>query len=451
MTLRGRLLVATIGVAVVAVVVTALAGLQLLRSADSAAARQQLAVQVEKLAAAGPAAREAIVDGLSQVPDGDVLVATVPDAGQPTGSASGILPKRVLVSLRAGRDVSTTVRSGGQTYLVEGRSAADGVGVVVAQSSERVLGLGSSVWPRLFLALGVGLVVAIIVALLLSGLLIRPLTRLAAAARRMAGGERAVRLEPTAVAEVADVEAALMALDAALARSEGRQREFLLSISHELRTPLTALRGYAEALRDGVIAPEDLKQVGGTMVAESDRLTAFTTDLLALARLEADDFSLDPADVRVAEVADEAADAWRASASTADVDLAVDVARALVVRTDRARLRQLLDGLIENALRVSPAGSAIRLAATAEPDAVVVSVTDGGPGLTPDDAAHAFERGALHARYRGSRPVGSGLGLSIAARLVERMGGTISAHSAPGAGAEFRIRLPRSVPDGSRM
>jgi PPOX class probable F420-dependent enzyme len=114
-------------------------------------------------------------------------------------------------------------------------------------------------------------------------------------------------------------------------------------------------------------------------------------------------------------------------------------------RTDAVRLRQVVDGLLEIALRISPAGSRIHLALSANETAVQLSISDGGPGLTPADAADAFERGRLHERYRAVRPVGTGLGLSIAARLVERMGGTITAHSHshPGAGAEFRIRLPR--------
>ncbi len=104
-------------------------------------------------------------------------------------------------------------------------------------------------------------------------------------------------------------------------------------------------------------------------------------------------------------------------------------------------MRQVVDGLIENALRVSPEGSRVSLSARRDGSAVVVEVADGGPGLTAEDAAHAFERGVLRERYRDARPVGSGLGLSIASRLVERMGGTISAHSAPGGGAVFRITI----------
>jgi len=105
-------------------------------------------------------------------------------------------------------------------------------------------------------------------------------------------------------------------------------------------------------------------------------------------------------------------------------------------------LRQVVDGLVDNALRVSPQGGSITLVARARSGGgVVVEVRDAGPGLTADDAAHAFQRGVLHARYQESRPVGSGLGLSIAARLVDRLGGTIEAVPST-TGAIFRIGLP---------
>ncbi|HTL40988.1 MAG TPA: HAMP domain-containing sensor histidine kinase [Pseudolysinimonas sp.] len=442
MSLRRRVLLATLSVALVAVVVTALAALQLVRSADTAATRDQLAVQAERLASAPRATRTAIIEGLSGLTDGQLLVAQIGPAGEVAGSAAGIVPKRVLVAVAAGRDASTTVRSGGQTYLLEAR-ATDAGGVVLAQPADRVLGIGSAVWPRLLLALGIGLLVAVVAAVLLSRLLARPLTRLATAARRLAAGERDVPVARSDLAEVADVEAALIALDAALARSEGRQREFLLSISHELRTPLTAIRGYAEALADGVVAPAETADVGRTLVSESDRLTAFTSDLLALARLEADDFPLDITTVDLRDVVSSALAVWAATADAGGVRLTPELPQHPVrVRADAARVRQVVDGLLENALRVSPRGSEIRVAVGASAGDAALAVADGGPGLTPDDAARAFERGLLHERYRGARPVGTGLGLSIAARLVERMGGRISAHSAVGSGAEFRIRLP---------
>ena len=445
MKLRTRILAATVIVALITVLVTALAALQLVRSFDATAARDTLSIQADRLAAAKPAVREAIIVGLSQLDRADTEFAIVSRSGVVAGSAT--VPRRVVVQLRAGRDVSTTVRERGTSYLLEGRPTAGGGGVVVLQDAGTVRALSPTVLGRIALALLIGLVAAVVAAFFIARVLAKPLVNLAGAARRMAAGQRNVTLTPSRIPEVTDVESALESLDQALLHSEGRQREFLLSISHELRTPLTAIRGYAEALGDGLVPPEQVAQVGKTLEAESNRLTAFTNDLLALARLEADDFSLQPSAVDVSDVLAAAATAWRAAATSGGVVVEVAASGApdaepLVVSTDAARLRQVIDGLIENALRVSPAGARVTLSARRDTRWAVVEVADGGPGLTAADAAQAFERGVLRERYRDARAVGTGLGLSIAARLVERLGGTISAHSAPGEGAVFRIAIP---------
>ncbi|HEY4153623.1 MAG TPA: HAMP domain-containing sensor histidine kinase [Pseudolysinimonas sp.] len=435
-----RILAATVIVALIAVMATALAAVQLVRSIDTSSARADLSAQVDRLAAAKPATRDAIIGGLSQLDDAGTLVASVSRAGVVTGAAP--VPKRILLQLRAGRDVSTTVRSGGGSYLLEARPTADGGGVVAVQDVGTVRALTPTLIGRILLALAIGFVVAVIAAFFVARVLGKPLTNLAGAARRMAAGERKVQLTPSGIPEVTDVEAALGALDSALVHSEDRQREFLLSISHELRTPLTAIRGYAEALGDGLVPADQVAQIGKTLESESNRLTAFTTDLLSLARLESDDFSLQPGPTDVSGVLAEAAKAWRAVADSGGTTVEVAPSDPLVVTTDAERLRQVIDGLIENALRVSPAGSAVTLSAHRDGASAVVEVADGGPGLTDEDAARAFERGVLRERYRDARPVGTGLGLSIAARLVQRMGGTITAHSRPGGGAVFRITVP---------
>jgi two-component system sensor histidine kinase BaeS len=106
-------------------------------------------------------------------------------------------------------------------------------------------------------------------------------------------------------------------------------------------------------------------------------------------------------------------------------------------------VRQVLDGLLENALRVTPAGAVIVLAVRAEQGYAVLEVRDGGPGLRPDDLAVAFDRGELYRRYRGVRQVGTGLGLAIVAGLTTRLGGTVEAGHAVEGGARFTVRLPR--------
>lgn len=436
-----RLLVVTLLVAVIAVLVTAVAAVGFVRSVDTTAARNALQIQAERLANAEPGVRAGLIRSLSGI-EGE-LVALVPPDGSPSGSAAPYVPRRVIVQLREGNDVSTVVRVGGQNYLVEGHPSADGGGVVVAQTAASVRSLTPAVVGRIGLALLVGIGVAAAAALIVARRFSRPLTELSRRARRLAGGERGIDAAPSGVTEIDQVDAALTSLDESLARSESRQREFLLSISHEIRTPLTALRGYAEALADGTVRPDELTTIGDTLSAETARLTRFTDDLLALARLDADDFSLNLADgVSIAQIASAVADAWRPRAADVGIELVVvEHVSVPTVRTDPHRLRQVIDGLIENALRVSPADTRITISVDARPGVAVIEVADEGPGITADDAAVAFDRATLRDRYRDTRPVGSGLGLSIAARLVSRLGGRITA--APRTpGAVFRVEIP---------
>jgi two-component system sensor histidine kinase BaeS len=242
------------------------------------------------------------------------------------------------------------------------------------------------------------------------------------------------------VAEVAD---AVNTLAGALSHSEARQREFLLSVSHDLRTPLTAIVGYAESLAGEVIAPEHTAEVGGVVLAEARRLERLVGDLLDLARLDARDVRVEIADVDLTELVDAAAGIWSTRCAGEGVVLRLESdGRPQPIRTDAGRVRQALDGLLENALRMTPAGAPVVLASRLDDGDAVLEVRDGGPGLTDDDLAVAFERGELHRRYRGVRRVGTGVGLAIVHRLVTRLGGTVTAGRAPEGGVAFTIRLP---------
>jgi two-component system sensor histidine kinase BaeS len=243
---------------------------------------------------------------------------------------------------------------------------------------------------------------------------------------------------------------ALSNLAAALARSESRQREFLLSVSHELRTPLTAVRGSAEAIADGVVEGDDAREAARVAVAESERLDRLVRDLLDLARLGADDFRLDPTEIDLAGIVQDAAATWRRRCEPHGVVLRLEVPpEGVPAFSDAGRLRQILDGLAENALRVTPRGGPLVFAARSEDGAAVLEVRDGGPGLTEDDLAVAFERSALYERYRGTRRVGTGLGLALVAGLADRLGGSAIAGPAPEGGAAFRVRLPLQRPTPS--
>jgi two-component system, OmpR family, sensor kinase len=180
---------------------------------------------------------------------------------------------------------------------------------------------------------------------------------------------------------------------------------------------------------------------GATIVRGADRLERLVSDLMELARLEADDFTVDVTDVDVTALVGEAGQVWGLHGREAGVELRIEAPqRPVPVRADPRRLRQVLDGLADNALRVTPPGSPLVLAAH---DGGVLQVRDGGPGLSDEDYAVVFERGVLHDRYRGHRRIGSGgVGLALAHGLVTRMGGTITATRAPEGGVAFTVTLP---------
>jgi len=136
--------------------------------------------------------------------------------------------------------------------------------------------------------------------------------------------------------------------------------------------------------------------------------------------------------------------AWRPRAEAAGVRLREEVPDVpLVARTDGERVRQVVDALVDNALRVLPDGAPLVLAGRPAPSgAIVVEVRDGGPGLAPEDLAVAFERGRLTERYRDDRPVGSGLGLALVGELARRLGGHAEARPAPEGGVAFALVLP---------
>jgi two-component system sensor histidine kinase BaeS len=382
-----------------------------------------------------------------------VQFALVTKAGRVTGGTAlardALTPADITVLL-AGRSISSTRTVDGTRLFIEGRPTATG-GFVLAQRRSDALASSAQAVRRLVLALLVGVGVAILLGLLVAVRLARPLRRTAAGAHALAAGQRDVAVPTDGPAEVAEVADAVNVLSAALSQSEGRQREFLLSVSHDLRTPLAAIAGFAESLADGVIEPGDVPRVGEVLRSESARLNRLVSDLLDLARLDAQDFRLDIGRVDVGEVVRSAASVWSVRGQAAGVRFGLEAPPfPLVARTDAARLRQVLDGLFDNALRVTPAGALIVLAARPERagdgrPVIAIDVRDGGPGLRDDDLAVAFEPGELHRRYRGVRPVGTGFGLAIGQRLVTRLGGTIEAGRAMEGGARFTVRLPGSL------
>ena len=440
LTARVLLLVAFVALAGSLVTGVALVRTQTQANLDQAAAT--LSLQADNLAdRVGGNRRVATATLLARLARQGVVVAVAPPAPPPPFTSGDVTaaPSQPAVRTVAGRE-----------WLVVARPADDARVVLLARPLAQARGLTTAQRNRAVLAAGLVLAVGVLAGLLLAQGITRPLARVAAAARRLEAGERDVRAGATGPREVADVGAALDALAAELADAEDRQRRFLLAVSHELRTPLTAVAGYAEALADDALPPEDVRRAGEVIRTEAGRLQHRVEDLMALARLQAADFRLEPGPTDVAALVRAAAEAWTPRAAGTGVPLRVEAPEAgPVAWTDGERLRQVLDALVDNALRVLPSGAPLVLAAGATAPAgtgVWVQVRDGGPGMTPQDMADAFTPGRLTERYRGQRPVGSGLGLALVAALVGRMGGSVSASAAPEGGVAFTVVLPAAPP-----
>ncbi|MFL6118127.1 sensor histidine kinase [Actinophytocola sp.] len=431
-------------VAAVMALVAGVVSVRLVIVAARDATRETLADQADVVAAQLSAVRVA-APRVTQILSGQgISMVRRGPGGRMVGDQRALQAARRagLGRLTAGRALHGSAVIDGTVLLVEGRALDDGGAVALVRESEH----SKAAWRRLvgnvLFALAVGMGVAALAGLLLARLLARPLRRTAEVAVGMSHGRRDLRVPLDGPREVVEVGESLNALADALARSEARQREFLLSVSHELRTPLTSVRGFAESLADGVVDGDEVVDVGRTMQREAERLDGMVSDLLDLARLGADDFRLNLGEVDLTGFLVEAERVWRSRCAAAGIELRVESPPGPVwVRTDPGRLRQVVDGLAANAVRATPAGAPVVLALRSNGAFAELQVRDGGPGLAEEDYRHAFEKGVLHSRYQGVRPVGTGIGLALVHGLVTRLGGTITAMPAPEGGAAFTVVL----------
>ncbi len=314
--------------------------------------------------------------------------------------------------------------------------------IVVAIGTNLELVPWRDVLVRFLWALGLAALLATVLAGSLSRFLSRRLEGLRDATTQLAAGDLSARASDDGDDEITEVAAAFNDMAVQLEAARGREREFLASVGHDLRTPLTTIGGYAEALNEGKVDLDRFQQVSGVIHRESRRLSRLVEDLMLLTRLEAREFGVRPEDVDLAGHLGGIAESFRNKAVAAGVELQTDLEALPPTQVDPDRVAQVVGNLIENALRYTPEGGTVEIGLRAEPNAVLISVRDDGPGIEAADLPHIFERLYVTQRYRPVRPEGSGLGLSIVKELVDGMGGAASVESAPGQGTTVFVRLP---------
>ncbi len=232
-----------------------------------------------------------------------------------------------------------------------------------------------------------------------------------------------------------------------LRRLEAVRRDFVANVSHELKTPLTSLAGYAETLAAEAGADTQTGRFARTILSNARRMQRLVDELLDLSRIESGRWQPAPERVDVAALAREAWAPFADRARERRVEFAIDVAAPDRVTADPDALRQVFTNLLDNALRHTPAGGRITVAAEAAPGGVALAVTDTGRGIEPDHLPRIFERFYRADPGRSRDEGGTGLGLAIVKHLVEAHGGRVDARSAVGRGTTIRIFLPQADVD----
>ncbi|MBL7065336.1 MAG: HAMP domain-containing protein [Anaerolineae bacterium] len=299
----------------------------------------------------------------------------------------------------------------------------------------------------------IGLAVAgftLIIGLLLSRGMSRPLANLTAATRAVAEGDFSARVPTHYPGEMRELATAFNDMAQDLARADALRRNLTADVAHELRTPLSVIRGKLEGVLDGVYpaTPEHLQPV----LEETELLTHLVEDLRLLALAEAGQLPLEKRPMDVGDLLRDAQVNFSPQASDRGVTLALSLPAELPeVMADWRRVAQVLGNLLTNALRHTPEGGCVTLSATAPPRSggagggtVEVTVADTGTGIPPQDLPYIFERFWRGEKSRSRVGGETGLGLAIARQLVELHGGTIRVESAPGEGSKFRFTLPTS-------
>jgi len=300
------------------------------------------------------------------------------------------------------------------------------------QDSQRSLGIAA------FVAVAVAVALGIIVSILVTG----PMRELAVSARKIASGDLAQRVKHRSDDEVGDVSTAFNTMAEQLEMKEKSRKQLLADVAHELRNPLSIVQGNLEAWLDGVIAPTP-EQIA-PVYDETVLLNRLITDLRELSLAEAGQLKLYLEETDLAGLINAEVAVFQARCQEKGVILHADLAKDLPqVNIDSDRIRQVLHNLLENALHYSTPGGSIKVrAVTQKGNGVLVSVSDTGSGIDPDDMDKVFDHFYKADKARQRNYGGAGIGLALVRKYVELHGGSVWAESEPGRGSTFSFTLP---------
>ena len=335
-------------------------------------------------------------------------------------------------------------------------------GLALAVEAVGVLGVSASTFQRLMIAHGataalaeamfdesvtrvlavttlVALISSFVLAIALAQALTRPLERAARAARRVADGNYAVRLDRPSAPELASLADSFNQMAAGLEDQERLRNDLISNFAHELRTPLTNLRGYMQAFRDGVMVPS--AEVFSSLDQEVDRLYRLSLSLDGLGAREPVAEASGLGQIDLGKVVEAALNLSRPGFERRGIKVEVGIAPGLLVQANPDHMAQVLLNLLQNAARYTPEAGAVSIRAASSGGSVLVSVTNSGEGIPAADLPHVFERFYRVEKSRDRARGGAGIGLAVVKQLVEATGGRVGVESGGGR-TRFWFSLP---------
>ncbi|WP_343582893.1 ATP-binding protein [Herbaspirillum sp.] len=323
------------------------------------------------------------------------------------------------------------------------------VGWIAQTPFENVIGaIDLRFQQRQFLAQLVIAAVAIMLAAFMvvriSGLLLKPLTRVARATHRLAGGDYATRVEVQSGDEVGRLAQDFNQLAVTLERNEKLRREFMADVSHELRTPLGILNGQLEALEDGVLQPD--AQTLRSLKSEVGHLNKLVGDLYDLSLADAGALTYRKTDIDLAPLLRDTVRNYEERFRKRGLDIVAHLPESMPLHADGARLQQLLNNLFENSLRYTDPGGRLELHGSLQQQQWQLLLDDSAPGVDAPALTRLFERFFRVEASRNRASGGAGLGLAICRRIVEAHQGVIGAAASPLGGLRVTVTLPAGLP-----
>ena len=321
------------------------------------------------------------------------------------------------------------------------------VGTIVVHKEVGDFGVGiSSIFRKVFFPLLISVMFAFLLVFFLSRHIVRPIADISQAAGELSRGNLDFRVRRTTDDEIGELADSFNKMAEELKLQDGLRNSFVANVSHELRTPLASMQGFIQGMLDRAIDEDDRDKYLEIVLSETKRMNSLITDLLILSKVESGKFPIELSAFDINELLRRCIIMFekRIEEKHLDVDIRLGDER-LIVWADEARISQVIMNLIDNAVKFSHDGGALKIRTRVDISKVYVSITDTGDGIPKEDQPYVFERFYKVDKSHSRRTPGTGIGLSIVKRIISQHGEAITLESEEGRGTTFTFTLTKAV------